>query len=82
MDFLICQTSAASPAEPGELLFWFSQINHAASPIAPSLPVQTRAGYILDDLIFRNDFAEAGRVRLWPRVFGGLPMLSENHIGT
>jgi hypothetical protein len=24
MDFLICQTSAASPAEPGELLFWFS----------------------------------------------------------
>jgi hypothetical protein len=23
MDFLICQTSAASPAEPGELLFWF-----------------------------------------------------------
>src|SRR5262245_66134392 len=25
MDFLICQTSAASPAEPGELLFWFRQ---------------------------------------------------------
>ncbi len=26
MDFLICQTSAASPAEPGELLFWFRRI--------------------------------------------------------
>ena len=24
MDFLICQTVAASPAEPGELPFWFS----------------------------------------------------------
>jgi hypothetical protein len=23
-DFLKCQTFAASPAEPGELLFWFS----------------------------------------------------------
>ena len=23
MDFLICQTVAASPAEPGELPFWF-----------------------------------------------------------
>src|SRR5262245_63642181 len=28
MDFLICQTSAASPAEPGELLFWFSDATH------------------------------------------------------
>lgn len=25
MDFLIWQTSAASPAEPGELLFWLSE---------------------------------------------------------
>jgi tripartite-type tricarboxylate transporter receptor subunit TctC len=25
MDLRICQTSAASPAEPGELLFWFSR---------------------------------------------------------
>ncbi|HKN11538.1 MAG TPA: hypothetical protein VJ376_18960, partial [Pseudomonadota bacterium] len=24
-DFLKCQTFAASPAEPGELLFWFSE---------------------------------------------------------
>ena len=32
MDFLICQTSAASPAEPGELLFWFSWACLSAGP--------------------------------------------------
>jgi hypothetical protein len=26
MDFLICQTVAASPAKPGELPFWFRQL--------------------------------------------------------
>jgi hypothetical protein len=32
MDFLICQTSAASPAEPGELLFWFRATKDRAYP--------------------------------------------------
>jgi hypothetical protein len=36
MDFLICQTFAASPAEPGELPFWFSwdsvSLSSAGSP--------------------------------------------------
>jgi hypothetical protein len=31
MNFLICQTSAASPAEPGKLPFWFSDVGHAES---------------------------------------------------
>jgi hypothetical protein len=34
MDFLICQTSAASPAEPGELLFWFRMREVALMPKA------------------------------------------------
>jgi hypothetical protein len=35
MDFLICQTSAASPAEPGELLFWFRGQNIMKTRLVP-----------------------------------------------
>src|SRR5437879_5186970 len=38
-DFLKCQTFAASPAEPGELLFWFSARRIPLSGTTPFRPI-------------------------------------------
>src|SRR6266704_5814559 len=38
-DFLNCQTFAASPAEPGELLFWFSARRIPLSGTTPFRPI-------------------------------------------
>src|SRR6266699_6394966 len=38
MDFLICQTSAASPAEQGQLLFWFSALGDPLETIKKIVP--------------------------------------------
>jgi hypothetical protein len=50
MDFLICQTSAASPAEPGELLFWFREA-------AAGVYIEERHRHMLEDN--RRQIAEA-----------------------
>jgi hypothetical protein len=47
-DFLKCQTFAASPAEPGELLIWFSvtkaQIRTFGRILLPNLPKDVNDG--------------------------------------
>ena len=49
MDFLICQTPAASPAEPGELLFGFSQKTKLATAIRYALSRWNGLTRFLDD---------------------------------
>ena len=50
MDFLKCQTSAASPAEPGELPFWFSADAATTAQYIRTLEdwccVERREGYL------------------------------------
>ena len=50
VDLLICQTFAASPAEPGELLFWFRGNGHMVMIEKNSLDIAK----LLDEWIQTN----------------------------